>query len=209
MNGLIARKQGMTEVYDAEGRRVAVTVLEAGPCVVVQRKTADKDGYDAVQVGFGDKRERCVGKAAMGRFRKAGVSAKRVLREFKVSADYAGKPGDAINVSLFDGVSHVDVVGVTKGRGFQGVVKRWRMGGGPATHGHTSHRRIGAIGQREKPGRVAKDHHMPGHMGNVRVTQQNLRVVQVRPDDNVLLVQGAIPGPTGAIVVVRKALKRK
>jgi large subunit ribosomal protein L3 len=209
MNGLIAREQGMTQVYDSEGRRVAVTVLEAGPCVVVQRKTNDKDGYSAVQVGFGEKSERRSTKAALGRFKKAGVTPKRMLREFPVAADSETKPGDTFTVSIFDGVKYVDVVGVTKGRGFQGVVKRWRMAGGPASHGHTSHRRIGAIGQRELPGRVAKDHHMPGHMGNVRVTQQSLRVVQVRGEENVLLVQGAVPGPNGGFVVVRKALKRK
>jgi len=210
MNGLIARKQGMTQVYDADGRRIAVTVLEAGPCVVFQRKTGDKDGYEAVQVGFGDKPAKRATKAEAGRCGKAGVTPKRVLREFQVDAGSAGaKPGDAFNVSVFDGVKYVDVVGVTKGRGFQGVVRRWGMVGGPATHGHTSHRRIGAIGQRERPGRVAKDHHMPGHMGNARMTQRNLRLVQVLAGDNVLLVQGAVPGPNGAFVVVRKALKKK
>lgn len=208
MNGLIGRKLGMTQVYDDRGHHVAVTVIEAGPCVVVQRKTAQRDGYDAVQLGFGAQKESRLGKAEAGRFKKAGVAAQRITREFRVAADAALKEGETVTAGIFEGASHVDIVGVTKGQGFQGVVKRHRMGGGPQAHGHTSHRRIGAIGQRTWPARIMKNKRMPGHMGNLRVTTQNLRVVQVRPEDNVLLVEGAVPGPTGAIVVVNRALKK-
>ncbi|MCS6770431.1 MAG: 50S ribosomal protein L3 [Kiritimatiellae bacterium] len=208
MNGLIGRKLGMTQVYDESGRFVPVTIIAAGPCVVVQRKTAARDGYDAVQLGFLEQKESRLTKPELGRFKKAGVAPCRVLREIRVSPDDSIKEGDQVTAAIFEGVTHVDVTGTTKGRGFQGVVKRHRMGGGPQSHGHMSHRRIGAIGQRTWPARIMKNKRMPGHMGNVRVTTQNLRVVQVRPADHVLLVEGAVPGPTGGLVIVRKALKK-
>jgi large subunit ribosomal protein L3 len=208
MQGIIGKKLGMTQVYDDQGRHVPVTVLEAGPCVVVQRKTAKRDGYDAVQLGFGSQKEARLGKAEAGRFKKAGVAPSRVVREFPVAADAEAKEGETVTAKIFEGTSHVDVSGVTKGQGFQGVVKRHRMGGGPQSHGHMSHRRIGAIGQRTWPARIMKNKRMPGHMGNLHITVQNLRVVQVRPDDNVILVEGAVPGPTGALVLIRKALKK-
>lgn len=209
MDGLIGRKQGMTQVYDADGRLVTVTVLEVGPCVVVQRKTVENDGYSAVQLGFGEQKEHRVGKCGMGRFKKAGTSACKALSEFPVAEGDEAKAGDRVSASVLDGVTHVDVTGMSKGKGFQGVVRRWRMAGGPSTHGHTSHRRIGAIGQRATPGRVAKGHRMPGHMGHVRVTKQNLKVVELRGEENLLLVRGAVPGPNGALVIVRKALKKR
>jgi large subunit ribosomal protein L3 len=198
----------MTQVYDGQGRHVAVTVIEAGPCVVVQRKSKAADGYEAVQVGFVDQKEQRLSKAAQGRFKKAGVPPKMHLREFALDAGEDLKAGETVTAKMFEGVSHVDVIGVTKGQGFQGVVKRHRMGGGPETHGHMSHRRIGAIGQRTWPARIMKNKRMPGHMGHVRITVQNLEVVQVRPEDNAILIRGAIPGPTGAVVVVRKAVKK-
>lgn len=208
MNGLIGRKLGMTQVYDDTGRYVPVTVIAAGPCVVVQRKTAARDGYDAVQLGFVAQKESRLSKAAVGRFKKAGVPAQRVLREVEVPADAEVKEGAEVTAAIFEGVSHVDVSGVTKGQGYQGVVKRHRMGGGPQSHGHMSHRRIGAIGQRTWPARIMKNKRMPGHMGHLRVTTQNLRVVQVRAADNVILVEGAVPGATGSFVLVKKALKK-
>ena len=209
MQGLIGKKLGMTQVFDDQGRRVAVTVLEAGPCVVVQRKTSTTDGYDAVQLGFADRTEKRVNKAAAARFAKAGVSPKRVLRELDVDSGDEAKAGDTITVTdTFEGVTHVDVVGVTKGRGFAGVVRRYRMRGGQMTHGGHSKRRVGAIGQCSYPARVAKGKRMPGHMGNVRITQQNLRVVDLRNDENLMLVQGAVPGATGGILFVTKALKK-
>jgi large subunit ribosomal protein L3 len=208
MQGLIGKKLGMTQVYDQNGQHVPVTVIEVGPCVVLQRKINARDGYEAVQLGFIDQKEHRVTKPLLGHFKKAGVAPKRIVREFRVDAAHAAKEGDTITSEIFDGATFVDVVGVSKGQGFQGVVKRHRMGGGPAAHGHTSHRRPGSIGMRTKPGRIFKNKRMPGHMGNVRVTVQNLKVVQVRKDDNAILVQGAVPGPTGSIVVVSKAIKK-
>ena len=208
MQGMIGKKLGMTQVYDANGQHVPVTVIEAGPCVVVQRKTAKTDGYEAVQIAFLPQKESRLSKASAGRFKKAGVAAHRKLAEVLVDASSELQAGATVTAQLFEGVTHVDVSGVTKGQGYQGVVKRHRMGGGPQSHGHMSHRRIGAIGQRTWPARIMKNKRMPGHMGNVNITVQNLRVVQVRPEDNVLLVEGAIPGPTGALVMVRKAVKK-
>jgi large subunit ribosomal protein L3 len=208
MQGMIGKKLGMTQVYDANGQHVPVTVIEAGPCVVVQRKTAKTDGYEAVQIAFLPQKESRLSKASAGRFKKAGVAAHRKLAEVLVDASSELQAGATVTAQLFEGVTHVDVSGVTKGQGYQGVVKRHRMGGGPQSHGHMSHRRIGAIGQRTWPARIMKNKRMPGHMGHVNITVQNLRVVQVRPDDNVLLVEGAIPGPTGALVMVRKAVKK-
>jgi len=208
MNGLIGKKLGMTQVYDAAGHRTAVTVVATGPCVVVQRKTREKDGYEAVQVGFDEQKESRLTKPLAERFKKAGVSPRRCLREFAVAEGDELKEGDTVSADIFEGVSYVDVTGVTKGRGFQGVVKRHRMAGGRMTHGGHSKRRVGAIGQCSYPARVAKGQRMPGHMGNSRVTQQNLRLVEVRGDDNLLLIKGAIPGPDGGVVLVKKALKK-
>ncbi len=199
----------MTQVFDAEGHQVAVTAIEAGPCVIVQRKTKANDGYDAVQLGFEDAKEQRVTKPELGKFKKAGSSPKRIMKELAVDEDDESKAGETVSVvDVFEGVAFVDVVGTTKGRGFAGVVKRHNMAGGRMTHGGHSKRRVGSIGQCAYPGRVAKGRRMPGHMGNIRVTTQNLRVVGIRPDDNVVLVHGAIPGPTGGIVLVKKALKK-
>lgn len=208
MNGLIGRKVGMTQVWDKDGVRVPVTVLEVGPCPVVQVKTKDgKDGYDAVQVGFGPQKPQRLTKAVRARFEKAGVPPCRELAEFSPEGD-AVKVGDTLGVDVFDGVALVDVTAVTKGRGFAGVVRRYRMGGGPHGHGGHSKRRIGSIGERDLPGWIAKGKKMPGHMGAVKRTARNLAVVQVRKDDNVLLVRGSVPGPAGATVIVRKALRK-
>jgi large subunit ribosomal protein L3 len=208
MQGLIGKKLGMTQVYDKDGVHVPVTVIQVGPCVVLQRKIAARDGYEAIQVGYSDQKEHRVAKAQLGLFKKAGVTPKRFIREFTVDAGNAAKEGDTLTSEIFEGVIYVDVEGVTKGRGFQGVMKLHNMAGQPAAHGHTMHRRPGSIGMRTKPGRIFKNKRMPGHMGNVNITVQNLKVVQVRKDDNAILVKGAIPGPTGTIVVVRKAIKK-
>jgi large subunit ribosomal protein L3 len=186
---------------------VPVTVIEVGPCVVLQRKSTDKEGYGAVQVGFGDQKEHRVSKAALARFKKAGCAPKRHLKEFRLDADEDLQPGHEVTAAIFDGVGYVDVVGITKGRGFQGVVKRHGMAGGRMTHGGGSKRRVGAIGQCAYPGRVAKGQRMPGRMGRVRVTQRHLKIVSLRPEENLLLVRGAVPGPNGGIVTVRKSLK--
>ena len=208
MQGLIGRKLGMTRVFDRDGRRVAVTVIEAGPCAVVQRKTVDRDGYDAVQLGFGETTANRVTRPEAARFEKVGVAPRKHLREFRVDPAEELNAGDTVGASVLEGVGFVDVVGGTKGRGFQGVVKRYRMAGGRMTHGGHSRRRVGAIGQCAYPGRVAKGQRMPGHMGHRRVTTQNLRVVELRGDENLLLVEGAVPGPTGSVLVVRRALKK-
>jgi large subunit ribosomal protein L3 len=209
MQGLIGTKLGMTQVFDAEGRRVAVTVIEAGPCVVVQRKTRERDGYDALQIGFGPAKPRRTPRAAAARFEKAGCAPLRVLREVTPDPEDTDlAPGRTLTVSVFEGVDWVDITGTTKGRGFQGVVKRHRMRGGPLTHGGHSKRRVGSIGQCSYPARVAKNQRMPGHMGHVIRTQQNLKVVGIRPEDNLLLVKGAVAGPNGGLVMVRRALKK-
>lgn len=208
MQGLLGKKLGMTQVYDDKGVHVPVTVIEVGPCTVLQRKVAARDGYESVQVGYLDQKEHRVNKAQLGHYKKAGASPKKVVREFRVDAGEEVKEGDTLTAEMFDGVSHVDISGLTKGRGFQGVVKRHDMGGGPAAHGHTSHRRPGSIGMRTKPGRIFKNKRMPGHMGHVNITTQNLKVVQVRKEDNAILVEGAVPGPTGGIVMVCKAIKK-
>jgi large subunit ribosomal protein L3 len=209
MNGLIGKKLGMTQVFDGDGRRVAVTVVQAGPCVVVQRKTAEKDGYDAVQVGFGEQKESRMPKAQTARFTKLDAKPHRVIREFAVDASSEVKPGDTLTATdVFDGVQFVDVAGMSKGRGFQGVVKRYNFGGGRMSHGGHCKRKPGSIGQCSYPARVAKGQRMPGHMGNARITQQNLKIVDVRSEDNILLIKGSIPGPNGGMVLVRKALKK-
>jgi large subunit ribosomal protein L3 len=213
MQGLIGQKLGMTQVYDENGHRVAVTVIETGPCSVLQRKTRERDGYDAVQLGFGVQKEHRVRKPLLSRAKQAKVAPPRCLREFALDG---GDGEDGVNVgdtltaaSVFEGVTHVDICGVSKGRGFQGVVKRHGMRGGPKTHGGHSKRRVGAIGQCSYPARVAKGQALPGHMGHRRVTVQNLKLVAVRGDENVILVRGAVPGPNGSILVVRKALKKR
>jgi large subunit ribosomal protein L3 len=208
MEGLIGRKVGMTQIFNDEGRRVSVTVIEAGPCPVVQVKTPDSDGYSAVQLGFDEQKPSRVTKAMLKHFEKAGVKPCKVTKEFALDKGEEVKTGDTVTVSLFDGVKYVDVSGVTKGRGFAGVVRRHGMAGGPKTHGGHSKRRIGSIGARDLPGWVEKGKRMPGHMGAVNRKSRNLAVVQVRGEDNLLLVAGAVPGPKGGVVFIRKALKK-
>lgn len=208
MKGLIGKKIGMTQVWDKDGVRVPVTVIEVGPCPVVQVKTVEKDGYAAVQLGWAPQKASRLSKAEVAHCAKAGLSEPvRILREFKFDAEELVKPGDVFDVSLFDGVGFVDVIGMSKGRGFAGVVRRWGMRGGAMTHGGNSKRRAGSTGSRE-PSWIEKNHPMAGHMGAERVTTQNLAVVQVRPEQNVILVRGAVPGPNGGLVLVRKAIKK-
>ena len=208
MQTLIGKKIGMTRVYDDRGVQVPVTVVQVGPCVVVQRKSAKPDGYEAVQLGFAEQKEARLSKAERGHFKKAGAGARKVLREVRVDAAEAAKAGDVLTAALFEGVKFVDVLGHTKGRGFQGVVKRFRFAGGRASHGGGWNRKPGSIGNREWPARVFKNKKLPGHMGSVDITTQNLRVVKVLADDHALLLEGAVPGPTGGIVLVRKAIKK-
>ena len=208
MEGLIGRKIGMTQVFDDQGRRIAVTVLEAGPCPVVQVKTPDTDGYRAAQLGFDEQKPSRLTKAQVKHFEKAGVKPCKVTKEFALDEGEEVKAGDAVTVSMFDGVKYVDVSGITIGRGFAGVFRRYRIGGGPMTHGGHSKRRIGSIGARDLPGWVEKGKRMPGHMGAVNRKARNLTVVQVRGEDNLLLVAGSVPGPKGCVVIIRKALKK-
>ena len=208
MQTLIGKKIGMTRVYDDAGVQVPVTVVQVGPCVVVQRKSAKPDGYEAVQLGFQEQKESRLTKPLQGHFKKAGAKPQKVLREVRVDAAETAKAGDVLTAKVFDGVKFVDVLGHTKGRGFQGVVKRFRFAGGRASHGGGWNRKPGSIGNREWPARVFKNKKLPGHMGSVDITTQNLRVVKVLADDHALLLEGAVPGPMGGIVLVRKAIKK-
>ncbi|GAB1489898.1 50S ribosomal protein L3 [Opitutaceae bacterium] len=205
---LIGKKIGMTQVYDAQNVLVPVTVVEAGPCAVVQVKTVETDGYNAVQLGFSQQKTKNASKAELAHAKKAGLeSAPRVLSEVRLADKPDAKLGDVVTVEAFKEGQFVDVTGVTKGKGFQGVMRRFRVAGGPASHGSMFHRRIGSVGMRQTPGRVWKNQAMPGHMGQVQRTMQNLRIVKVIADKNILLVKGAIPGANGDDVIVRTAIK--
>jgi len=209
MQGLIGIKKGMTHVWDANGVRVPVTVIEVGPCPVLQVKTKEKDGYDAVQLGFGPQKASRVAKSNAVRAAKAGLEKPcRIAREFKADEGEVVKAGDVFTAALFEGVAFVDVIGTSKGRGFQGVMKRHGFSGGPMGHGSHTKRRPGSIGMRQDPGSVNKTHPMAGHMGAVRVTTQNLALVGVRAEDNVILVKGCVPGANEDTVIVRKAIKK-
>lgn len=209
MEGLIGKKIGMTQLWDKDGVRVSVTVVEAGPCPVVQVKTAAKDGYESVQLGWAPQKASRLSKAEVAHCAKAGLTTPlRILREFKADRGEEVKAGDVIGVSMFEKVGFVDVIATSKGRGFAGVMKRWSFHCGPMTHGGHVKRRPGSIGMRQDPGSVEKGHPMPGDMGNRRITTQNLAVVQVRPEQNLILIRGAVPGPIGGIVIVRKAIKK-
>ena len=209
MEGLIGKKVGMTQVYDENGRRTCVTVIEVGPCPVVQLRTAEKDGYTAVQLGFGEQKISRLTKAEAGHLKKTGglEGGVRVLKEFAPEAGEEVKVGDVITVKNFDGVKYVDVTGVTKGRGFAGVLKRYNFAGGNMTHGGHSKRRTGGLAARDLPGWIEKGKKMPGHMGAVSRKTVNLEVVQVRPEDNAILIKGSIPGARNGTVFVRKSLK--
>jgi large subunit ribosomal protein L3 len=208
ISSLLGKKLGMTQVYDAQNVLVPVTVVEAGPCAVVQVKTTATDGYNAVQIGFSTKKAKNTSAGEKQHAAKAGLTdAPRVLSEVRLTDTPTLKVGDIVNVTSFTEGQLVDVIGVTKGKGFQGVVKRFRVAGGPATHGSMFHRRIGSVGMRQTPGRVWKNQAMPGHMGQLQRTMQNLRVVKIVPEKNLILVKGAIPGANGDDVIVRSAIK--
>ena len=203
MKGILGTKIGMTQIWK-DDRAVPVTVILAGPCPVVQRKTNEVDGYEAVQIGFGERKEKGLNKPQLGHLQKTGTSPVRYLREFR---DFSPE-GDTVNVDIFAEGEKIDATGTSKGKGFQGVMKRWNFAGGPASHGSKKwHRRPGSIGQRKTPGRVYKGKRMAGHMGMERVTVQNLEVVEIRAGENLILVKGAIPGANGGLVVLRQAAK--
>jgi large subunit ribosomal protein L3 len=204
--GLLGQKIGMTSVYDANGRLHPVTVIATGDNVLLRRLTEENDGYFAVQVGFGAQKESRVSKAELGNFKRAGVEPQRFVREFRLKADLP--EGDVnLSVTQFQPGDFVDVIGRSKGKGFQGVMKKHNFHGQGAAHGSKTHRRNGAIGNRSTPGRIWKNMGMPGHLGDERVTVQNLRVMQVREVEKVILVSGAVPGCNGSYVVVRPAIK--
>ncbi|WP_369681996.1 50S ribosomal protein L3 [Malonomonas rubra] len=205
INGLLGKKIGMSQVYAADGQRIPVTVLEAGPCTILQKKTADSDGYEAVQLGFGAKKTHRTNKPAMGHFKKAGKGAFAHIREFSSDADC--QIGDEVTCGMFKPGDRIDVTGTSKGKGFQGVMKRWGFAGGRASHGSMFKRGPGSIGQSAWPSKVFKGKKMAGQMGNIRVTTQNLIVVDVRPEQNLILVRGAVPGPKNGLVVIRKGIK--
>ena len=205
MPGLLGKKIGMTSVFSADGRNVPCTVIEVGPCVVTQVKTADTDGYDALQLGFTEKKEKHTTRPEQGHFKKAGVAPQRYLAEFK-GFDGEHKLGDTIGVDLFTESDFVDIVGISKGKGFQGVVKRHGFGGvGQSTHGqHNRLRAPGSIGARSYPANVFKGMRMAGQTGNKRVTVQNLQVIKVMPEQNILVIKGSVPGSKGSIVLIEK-----
>lgn len=203
---ILGKKVGMTQLYNAEGLAVPVTVIEAGPCYVVQKKTVEKDGYGSIQVGFGEKRERLLNKPTKGHFDKAGVRPLRHLRELRISDLDGYQVGQEIKVDLFSTGEKVDVVGTSKGHGFSGAIKRHGFHRGPMGHGSKYHRRPGSLGAKG-PARVFKGRKLPGQYGVDRVTVQNLEVVKVDPGLNLLAIKGAVPGPRGGIVIIRNSIK--
>lgn len=211
VNGILGIKLGMTQHFAEDGTLVPCTVLQAGPCVVVQKRTAQKDGYDAVQLGLVEFiNEKRVTKPMKGHFSKAGVPPVKLLREVRLEqSDEATNVGDRVLVDRFAAGEKVDVTGVSKGKGFAGGVKRWHYAGGDATHGSMFHRAPGGIGASSFPSRVWPGQHFPGHLGNQRVTAKNLRVVKVDAEENLLLVEGAVPGPNGAYLTIRKSKTAK
>lgn len=209
MKQLIGQKIGMTQVYTEDNRLVPVTVIELGPCVVTQVKTAERDGYDALQIGFGSAKEKNTAKPQLGHYQKVNIAAPRHVREVRLKGAAEVEAGTTLTVEQFSDEAKVDVIGTSKGRGFQGVVKRWNFAGGPASHGAMFHRRGGSYGMCQWPGRVIKGKKMPGHYGVDRKTIQNLKVVKVVPEKHLLLVQGSVPGHAGAVVVVRETIKKR
>jgi large subunit ribosomal protein L3 len=204
MMGLIGRKIGMTQLFSDQGEAVPVTVIEVGPCTVTELRTEARDGYMAVQLGFGTQKESRMARPFLGQFKKRNLTPSRVLREFRVD-DLAGlEVGQSLKVDLFEKGTHVDVVGTTKGRGFTGVVKRYGFTGGKATHGTTTHKQPGSIGASAYPSRVIKGKRLPGRMGTERYSAKNLEVIGVDAEQNVLMVRGAVPGPTRGLVLIHK-----
>lgn len=207
MKQIIGKKVGMTQIFSETGEFVPVTVVEAGPVFVTQVKSDEKEGYNAVQVGFGDQKEHRINRPKKGHFDKAGVSPKKVLREMRLDDVSGYELGQKIDCSVFEGVELVDVIGTSKGKGTAGPIKRWNQSRGPEAHGSKYHRGPGSIGAASYPARVLKGMHMAGHMGHERVTVQNLTLVKVDAERNLLLIKGAVPGPKGGVVIVREAIK--
>ena len=204
---IIGKKLGMSQIFAQDGTMIPVTVVEAGPCPVVQKKTVERDGYSAVQVAFGDTKESRLTKPELGHLKKAGVAPKRYLREFKLDNADSLEIGQEIKCDVFAEGDAVDVVGTTKGRGFTGTIQRWNYACGPMAHGSGYHRGVGSMSSNSDPSRVFKNKRMPGHYGTERVTIQNLRIVKVDVERNLLLIKGGIPGANGGIVVIKQSIK--
>jgi large subunit ribosomal protein L3 len=209
INGILGRKMGMTQIFDEDGKVIPVTVIEAGPIFVTQVKTEAKDGYNAVQVGYSTKRKKLVNKSRLGHLDKAGVGPVRILKEFRVDSTEGLEQGQEIKVDIFNDIKFVDVSGTSKGRGFQGVIKRHGFHGGRDSHGSMFHRKPGSIGMSAWPSRVMKGKKLPGRHGNVKVTVQNLEVVKVDAEKNLLMVQGAIPGPVKSDLIIKASIKKR
>ena len=210
--GLLGKKIGMSQIFHEDGSVVPVTVIKVGPCTVVQKKTEAKEGYNALQVGFEEiKKVKLVNRPLKGHFNKANVPPMAFIKEFRITSEEAeaNEPGSGIPVDMFEIGDFIDVIGTSKGKGFAGVMKRHHFKGAPASHGtHEYFRHGGSIGQNMTPGRTMKGMKMPGHMGNRKVTIQNLKVVEIRGDTNILMVEGAIPGPTNGYVIIKRAVKK-
>ena len=209
MKTLIGKKVGMTQIFDEQGKVIPVTAIEAGPCTVVQVKTVETDGYNAIQLGFGDVKEHKVIKPVKGHYTKVNLTPKKHLREFRVDSVQEVKVGDELKADTFVAGDKLDIQGTSKGKGFQGVIKRHGQSRGPMGHGSMYHRRPGSMGSTTTPGRVFKGKRLPGHMGHVTVTIQNLEVVRVDLDKNVVLVKGSVPGANGAILKLKTSVKSK
>ena len=204
---LIGKKLGMTQIFDEQGKVIPVTVIEAGPCVVAQVKTVETDGYNAIQLGFGDVKESKINKPEKGHFAKSKLTPKKHLREFRLDSVENINVGDELKADTFTAGDQLDIQGTSKGKGFQGVIKRHGQSRGPMGHGSMYHRRPGSMGSTSTPGRVFKGKKLPGHMGRVTITIQNLDVVKVDSDKNVVLVKGSVPGPKGAILKLKTSVK--
>lgn len=205
--GIVGRKVGMTQIFDANGKIIPVTVIQAGPCVVVQLKTVEKDGYASVQVGFSDLKERLAIKPVKGHFAKAGVPLKKFVKEFRFEDASSYTIGQEITVDVFSPGEKVDISGISKGKGFQGAIKRWNQHRGPMSHGSKFHRAPGSMGASSSPSRTFKNKRLPGHMGNVSTTVLNLEVVKIMIEQNVILIRGGVPGPNKGVVVIRNSVK--
>jgi len=205
---ILGKKVGMTQVFDEEGLSIPVTVIKAGPCVVVQKKTMENDGYTALKLGFEDIAEKKLNKPAIGEFKKYKITPKRYIKEFRISDVSKYESGQEIKVSdMFDQGDRVDVTGTSKGKGFQGVIKRYGLARGRETHGSMYHRRVGSMGAGTDPGRVFKRKKLPGHMGKERITVQNLDVVRVDKERDLLLLKGSVPGPKGGLLIIKETVK--
>ncbi len=207
--GLIGRKIGMTQLFDDVGNVTPVTVIEAGPCTVIEKNTLERNGYSSITLGFQERKEKHVRKPQAGFYKKQNITPKKVLKEFRFPGHDAFNIGDVISLDKFKEADFIDVTGITKGKGFQGVVRRHGMSGGPGGHGSHLGREAGSTGMREHPGHVFKNHRMPGHMGNEQVTTQNLRIVKIDQSQNLLFIEGSVPGKNQGIVYIKSSVKKQ